>query len=152
VVRGTVGVYSPKLETATMRFTTAGTYDMRGATISGTLTLTNTSGGNVTVQLQPSVTVVNSGPNITVDQTVSATLTVSNCVSGSRILIRRTDTQAVLVNDVTTTSYVYNYSTASIPVEVVIRKASAAPYYQEWRTTLTLPTVNSAITANQITD
>ena len=152
VVRGTVGVYSPKLETATMRFTTAGTYDMRGATINGTLTLTNTSGGNVTVQLQPSVTVVNSGPNITVDQSVSATLTVSNCVSGSRILIRRTDTQAVLVNDVTTTSYVYNYSTASIPVEVVLRKASAAPYYQEWRTTLTLPASDSAITANQITD
>jgi len=152
IVRGTTGVYSPKLETATMRFTTAGTYDMRGATISGTLTLTNTSGGNVTVQLQPSVTVVNSGPNITVDQTISANLTVSNCVSGSRILIRRTDTQAVLVNDLTTTSYVYNYSTASIPVEVVLRKASAAPYYQEWRTTLTLPSVDSAITANQITD
>ena len=152
VVRGTTGVYSPKLETATMRFTTAGTYDMRGATISGTLTLTNTSGGNVTVQLQPSVTVVNSGPNITVDQTVSATLTVSNCVSGSRILIRRTDTQAVLVNAVTTTSYVYTYSTASIPVEVVLRKASADPYYQEWRTTLTLPTVDSAITATQLSD
>jgi hypothetical protein len=135
-----------------MRFTTAGTYDMRNAVISGTLTLTNTSGSPVTVQLSPSVSVVNSGPNITVDQTVSATLTVNSCVSGSRILIRRTDTQAVLVNDVTTTSYVYNYSLASIPVEVVLRKASAAPYYQEWRTTLTLPTSSSAITATQLSD
>ena len=152
VVRGTVGVYSPKLDTATMRFTTAGTYDMRSATISGTLTLTNTSGGNVTVQLSPSVTVVNSGPNITVDQTVSATLTVANCVSGSRILIRRTDTQAVLANSTTTTSYAYVYTTASVPVEVVLRNASSSPYYQEWRTTLTLPTTDSTITANQILD
>ena len=148
----TPGAITQSLGTATLQFSTAGTYDLRGATISGTLTLTNTSGGNVTVQLQPSVTVVNSGPNITVDQSVSATLTVSNCVSASRILIRRTDTQAVLVNDATTTSYVYNYSTASIPVEVVLRKASADPYYQEWRTTLTLPTVDSAITATQLSD
>jgi hypothetical protein len=85
VVRGTTGVYSPKLETATMRFTTAGTYDLRGATINGTLTLTNTSGGNVTVQLQPGVTVVNSGPNITVDQIASYTLEFTGLQSGSEV-------------------------------------------------------------------
>jgi hypothetical protein len=68
-----------------MRFTTAGTYDLRGATISGTLTVTNTSGGNVTVQLQPSVTVVNSGPNITVDQTASYTLEFTGLQAGSEV-------------------------------------------------------------------
>jgi hypothetical protein len=153
VVRGTTGVYSPKLETATMRFTAAGTYDLRGATISGTLTLTNTSGGAVTVQLQPGVTFVNSGPSITVDNAVSATLTIDGIVSGSRILIRRTDTQAVLVNAVTGTSYAYPYVVSgSIPVEIVLRNASGSPAYQPFRTTATLSAVNATITALQVLD
>jgi hypothetical protein len=153
VVRGTTGVYSPKLETATMRFTAAGTYDLRGATISGTLTLTNTSGGAVTVQLQPGVTFVNSGPSITVDNAVSATLTIDGIVSGSRILIRRTDTLAVLANAVTGTSYAYPYVVSgSLPVEIVLRNASGSPAYQQWRTTTTLAGVNATITAAQLSD
>jgi hypothetical protein len=154
VVRGTTGVYSPKLETATMRFTTAGTYDLRGATISGTLTLTNTSGGSVTVQLQPSVTFVNSGPSITVDNSVSATLTITNVVSGSRLLIQRTDTLVSLVNTIVSgTSYAYTYSVSgSIPVVIVLRKASASPNYQEWKTTTSLAGTNGTLTANQILD
>jgi hypothetical protein len=154
VVRGTVGVYSPKLETATMRFTAAGTYDLRGATINGTLTLTNTSGGAVTVQLQPGVAFVNSGPNITVDNAVSATFTVAGMVAGSRLLIRRTDTQAVLVNEAvvgTSRAYTYTY-TADIPVEIVVRKATGSPTYQEWRTTATLTASGGAVTANQQLD
>jgi hypothetical protein len=153
VVRGTTGVYSPKLESATMRFTAAGTYDLRGATISGTLTLTNTSGGAVTVQLQPSVTFVNTGPNITVDNSVSATLTIDGIVSGSRILIRRTDTQAVLANATTGTSYAYSYTVSgSAPIEIVVRKATTSPFYQQWRTTTTLAGVNATITASQVLD
>jgi hypothetical protein len=153
VVRGTTGVYSPKLETATMRFTAAGTYDLRGATINGTLTLTNTSGGAVTVQLQPGVTFVNSGPSITVDNAVSATLTIDGIVSGSRILIRRTDTLAVLANAVTGTSYAYPYVVSgSVPVEIVLRNASGSPAYQQWRTTTTLAGVNATITAAQLSD
>jgi hypothetical protein len=153
VVRGTTGAYSPKLESATVRFTAAGTYDLRGATISGTLTVTNTSGGNVTVQVQPSVTVVNSGPNITVDNAVSATLTIDGIVSGSRILIRRTDTQAVLANAITGTSYAYPYVVAgSVPVEIVLRNASGSPAYQPWRAVSTLAGVNATITAAQVSD
>ena len=85
VVRGTTGVYSPSLDTATMRFTSAGTYDLRSATIVGTLTLTNTSGSPVTVQLQPSVSYVNSGPNITVDATASYTLEFTGLQTGSEV-------------------------------------------------------------------
>jgi hypothetical protein len=154
VVRGTTGVYSPKLETATMRFTAAGTYDLRGATISGTLTLTNTSGGAVTVQLQPGVTFVNSGPSLTVDNAVSASFTVSGMVSGSRLLIRRTDTQAVLLNETvagTSRTYTYTY-TADVPVAIVVRKATGSPAYQEWRTTATLTASGGAVTANQVLD
>jgi hypothetical protein len=136
-----------------MRFTAAGTYDLRGATISGTLTLTNTSGGAVTVQLQPSVTFVNTGPNITVDNSVSATLTIDGIVSGSSILIRRTDTQAVLANATTGTSYAYSYTVSgSIPIEIVVRKATISPFYQQWRTTTTLAGVNATITASQVLD
>jgi hypothetical protein len=153
VVRGTTGVYSPKLETATVRFTAAGTYDLRGATISGTLTLTNTSGGAVTVQLQPGVTFVNSGLSITVDNAVSATLTIDGIVSGSRIFIRRTDTQAVLANAITGTSYAYPYVVAgSVPVEIVLRNASGSPAYQSWRAVSTLAGVNATITAAQVSD
>ena len=97
VVRGTTGAYSPKLESATVRFTAAGTYDLRGATIGGTLTVTNTSGGAVTVQVQPSVTVVNSGPNITVDNSPPPTfqsVTVTNGVAGTRLLIQDITTPA----------------------------------------------------------
>ena len=147
------GTYSPNLGTASITFTAAGTYDLRNAGISGTLTAINTSGGNVTVQVKPSVTVVNTGPNITVDNTVSATLTIDGIVSGSRILIRRTDNQAVLVNAYTGTSYPYSYAVAgSVPVEIVLRNASGSPAYQPWRTTTTLAGTNSTITAAQVLD
>ena len=153
VVRGATGIYSPKLETATVRFTAAGTYDLRGATISGTLTLANTSGGAVTVQLQPGVTFVNSGPSITVDNAVSATLTIDGIVSGSRILIRRTDTQAVLANAIAGTSYAYAYVVAgAVPVEILLRNASGSPAYQPWRAVSTLAGVNATITAAQVSD
>jgi hypothetical protein len=148
------GAYSPRLGTATTTFTAAGTYDFRGATISGTVTLTNTSGGAVTVQLQPGVTFVNSGPNITVDNAVSANFTVSGMVAGSRLLIRRTDNQAVLLNETvagTSRTYTYTY-TADIPVEIVVRKATGSPAYQEWRTTATLTSSGGAVTANQQLD
>ena len=150
---GTPGAITQSLGTATLRFSTAGTYDLRGANISGTLTLTNTSGGAVTVQLQPGVTFVNSGPSITVDNAVSATLTIDGIVSGSRILIRRTDTQAVLANAIAGTSYAYPYVVAgSVPVEIVLRNASGSPAYQPWRAVSTLAGVNATITAAQVSD
>lgn len=84
----------------------------------------------------------------------SASLTVNNVVNGSRLLIRRTDTQATLVNQtVSGTSFVYAYShTTNIPVEIVVRKATGSPAYQEWRTTTTLTAVSASVTANQVLD
>ena len=61
----------------------------------------------------------------------TATISLSNIVSGSRVLITRDDTSAVLYNDVPgsglslSTSYIGNFS-------VVIRKASESPYYREF--------------------
>lgn len=83
----------------------------------------------------------------------TATLTIDGIVSGSRILIRRTDTQAVLANAVTGTSYAYSYTVSgSAPVEVILRKASASPNYQSWRAITTLAGVSTTITANQVLD
>lgn len=154
ILRGTTGVYSPTLIDATVRFTSAGTYDLRNALITGTITFENTSGSPVTVQIDPAVSFVNSGPNITVDNSISVNLTISNIVIGSRVLIRRTDTSAVLYNNTTIgTSLIYTYTyTSNIPVEVVIRKATGSPAYQEWKTTTTLTSTNSSLTANQLLD
>jgi hypothetical protein len=148
------GAISPSLGTATLRFASAGAYDLRGASITGTATLVNTSGGAVTVQLQPGIAFVNTGPNITVDNAVSATFTVEGIVPGSRLLIRRTDTLEVLVNEqVAGTSRTYTYThTADIPVEIVLRKATGSPAYQPFRTTATLTANGGAVTANQTLD
>ena len=61
----------------------------------------------------------------------TATISLTNVISGSRVLITRDDTSAVLYNDVPgsglslSTSYIGNFS-------VVIRKASESPFYREF--------------------
>jgi hypothetical protein len=84
----------------------------------------------------------------------SATFTVSGLVAGSRLLIRRTDNQAVLLSEsVAGTSRSYSYlHTVNLPVEIVVRKATGSPTYQEWRTTATLTSSGGAVTANQQLD
>lgn len=85
---------------------------------------------------------------------VAYTLTVTNIVSGSRLLLRRTDTNAVIDNVIVNSgTYTYTYSyTSDIPVEIVVRKASTAPFYQEWKTTTVLSNNNNNQTANQLLD
>jgi len=85
---------------------------------------------------------------------VSYSLTVTNIVNNSRILVRRTDTLAVISNQtVSGTSFSYNYVYSSdIPIEIVVRKASSSPNYQEWKTTTVLSNSNNTQTANQILD
>ena len=61
----------------------------------------------------------------------TATISLTNVISGSRVLITRDDTSAVLYNDVPGTAldfetgYIGNFS-------VVIRKASESPFYREF--------------------
>jgi hypothetical protein len=78
-----------------VRFTTAGTYNLSGATVSGTLTLTNTSGGNVTAQVPYGVTIVNTGPNITV--VVKATVTFASLLNDTYVRLYN-ETQATEIN------------------------------------------------------
>lgn len=84
----------------------------------------------------------------------SYTLTVAGIVSGSRLLLRRTDTGAVIANtSITGTTFTHTYvHTVDIPVEIVVRKATGSPAYQEWRTTTTLAASNNSQTANQLLD
>jgi hypothetical protein len=83
-----------------------------------------------------------------------AALSVTGLVPGSRLLVRRADTKAVLANAlVAGTSYTHAHIwTVDVPVEIIVRKASTAPYYREFKTTATLTAVNSAIAANQTLD
>jgi hypothetical protein len=63
--------------TATFQFTEVGTYDYRGNVITGVLTLTNTSGGNVLVKLKPEVVYLPDPlpPDINVDASIIANIT-----------------------------------------------------------------------------
>jgi hypothetical protein len=118
---------------------------------------TVTSGGTLTTT--GTITLANGGVFVgaRTDSTgtvTSATLTVAGMIAGSRILLRRTDNQAVLANQTvagTTFTYAYNH-TINIPVEVVVRKATGSPAYQEWRTTATLVAAGVSLTANQQLD
>lgn len=65
------------------------------------------------------------------DWPATATIELSNIVSGSRVLITRDDTSAVLYNDVPGGSL--SFSTQYIGAfTVIVRKASASPYYREF--------------------
>lgn len=84
---------------------------------------------------------------------VSVSLT--GLVAGSRVLIKRTDTNAVMANAIAAgTSFSINVQTATaIPISVDVRKASSAPFYQPWATTGSIDPVGGfAATANQQPD
>jgi hypothetical protein len=81
--------------------------------------------------------------------------TVTGIVAGSRILIKRTDTDVIMANAIVAgTSYSLNVQTATaIPIGVDVRKAGAAPFYQPWATTGSIDPVGGfAATANQQPD
>lgn len=82
-------------------------------------------------------------------------ISITGIVAGSQLLIKRTDTSAVLVNQtVAGTSYTAQFQTTSnVPIAVTLRKATSAPYYQEWATTGSIDTVAGfTATANQQAD
>jgi len=122
--------YNLNLNSNAISFSTSGTYDLRGSTIVGTISLSNSSGGSVTVQLNPSVSVTNLGPNITLDNTVLANLTITNIKTGSDVVITQAGTSIEVLNvdSISGTSYVYPH-TSSIFVDIGIFKAGYIPYY-----------------------
>lgn len=101
---GNAGTYSPVLGTTTIDFTGAsGTYVMGAADITGTVTLVNTGGGSITVELASGVSYVNTGPNITVSTPqIYQSVTLSGLTVGSRVQIYDTTSSTELANAVAT--------------------------------------------------
>ncbi len=94
---GTTGIQSPVLGVITIDFTTAGTYAMGGASFNGQITLTNSSGGNVTVELLSGVSYINTGPSITVDQPVAYQgIEFTELIAGDQVYIFDAGTQTVV--------------------------------------------------------
>ena len=76
--------YTGSFNNITANFQAAGIYDFRGASFIGTFTVGNTSGGAVTLLMPQGITVVNNGPSITVDDTLSVNITAANLIDGTR--------------------------------------------------------------------
>lgn len=106
----TPGTYTTAFSDTTLIFTSAGTYDLRSGEHLGTLTLSNTSGGSVTVKLAPGISYVNSGPNITVEVSRDTTIALSGLVSGSRVRINNQTDNIELYNAIV------GATTLSVPI------------------------------------
>ncbi len=120
IIFSTPGTVSPNLGAITCRFSIAGTYVMSTANFNGVITLTNTSGGPVIVELPAGVTYTNTGPNITiVEPQIYQSITINNGVAGTRIQIFDLNGRGELVNLVPS-SWPYTW-TDSIPYVSDIR-------------------------------
>jgi hypothetical protein len=134
----------------------AGTFNFSGIKSSGTVKIRNASATlAITVIVGAGITTSTStaGGAITI-QAPQTDFIVNGIVAGSRLLLRRTDTQDILVNALiagTASTYTYSYSGA-IPIEVVLRKATGSPAYKQWRATTTLTATNYTLTASQELD
>ncbi len=124
------GIHSPILGSIGIKLTAAGTYSLGGADITGTVTLTNTSGGNVTVELAAGVPYVNSGPNITVNTpTTTRGITFSGLVAGSfvRVVQNSDGTEKFLVTNSASSETWSEASSGSLAVSYMVMKAGYDP-------------------------
>lgn len=145
-------------ETYAIEIQGTGTISLAKATFTGYTKPINVlaTTGTVTIELdlsdtQPAFDTAGATVAFTKPQ---SSFTINNIVANSRLLIRRTDTQEVLVNEIISgTSKTYTYiHLADIPVEIVLRKATGSPTYQEWKTIATLTGTGGSVTANQQLD
>lgn len=100
---GTVELGSPgdidfDFNDLTIDYQTSGTYDHRNEIMDGTITLVNSSGGNVTVQLDTTVTYLNSGPNITVESSLAVNLVINSVDSNGSSTNFQTGSRLQLYN------------------------------------------------------
>lgn len=157
LIYAAVGTYSPKIGVIALEFTAAtGTYDLRTADINGTVTLTNTGGGSITVQLPVGVVVVNTGPNITVDQSASVNITIGGFLTTSRLQIYDVNAAMELYNGVpgaTSKTIAVSY-TVNKPIRFrVADPGSAGANAMKFiETTQTLTAIGLSYTATQIAD
>lgn len=154
----TPSAITQSLGTATLQFSTAGTYDFRNSDISGTVTLVNTSGGAVTVRLQPDVNFVNSGPNITVNNLETLSFSVNNITNGSRLRVYNQTTDTEIVNEVVSgTTFSADYTeggdfTAGDVVNVRLTFANSSTAKKEFSSNAVAGANGWSIFADQVDD
>lgn len=105
------GVISRSYSGTKFIFSVAGTYDFRGASINYNVELINSSGLAVTVLLSPSMTFTNTGPMITVTQSIPVDVTAPNLIDGTRVLLTNTTQSSTIIdNSLVSGSAGYIYS------------------------------------------
>lgn len=97
----TVGDNNFNFNGCTLDYTAAsGTYDHRGETMDGSIELVNSGGGSLTVQLDPGVSYVNTGPNITIDASVAMPVAYADLINDTTVQVYNV-TQGAKLEDAT---------------------------------------------------
>lgn len=146
----TPGTVNDPINTLKIDCVTTGTYDLRGAPISGTIHIDSSNNQTVTVQLVPGTSYVNDNPTyVTVEASASVQIVITNIVSGSRLqLYNLTDATQLcnlIVND---TSYSMNLSYSAdkdIRVRLAYVNGVTAKLFYENQGTLTAAGMNMRV-------
>jgi hypothetical protein len=115
----TPGTINRLYDSVDFDFSTAGTYDFRSSTIDGTIDLTNSSGGNVTVKLNPATSFTNTGPNITVESSVAVVISALNLIDDTRVQLYNVTQDAEISNEIVSGGSGYTYNATLGPGEEV---------------------------------
>lgn len=152
----TAGTFSGAYDAITIDFTGTGTYDLRSATITGTISLDSSNDSTVTVRLIPATSYTNLDPtHITVDNAVVVSIDVTGIIPGSRIQIYDVDNTTQLVNEIvlgTSKSVDYTYSTdVSIRIRLAYVNGVTAKQWLETTQTLTSAGLSYAVAQEENT-
>ena len=121
IVFVSAGTHSTQVATTTINMTAVGAYDFGLSDISGTVTLTNTSGSPITVRLPLGTSYVNSGPNVTVSLSTPVQVRMPNLIDGTRVQLYNLDTLTIIDSSIVSggAGYVYNHDyTADINIRL----------------------------------
>jgi hypothetical protein len=140
-------------------FSVSGEYDFRGASIAGVSNeLTNSSGGNVLLKLAPGVSYLNTGPSITIEESIAVTIANANLADGTRIRLYNVTQDAEIDNDVVSGGSGYSYvATVGIGEEIEIGDvvtlyatyASGSSYKENYSETATITSVDVSFSGTQ---
>jgi hypothetical protein len=118
----TADTYSLNFYDNDFNFTTAGTYDFRNATTTGTITLDQTGDVAITAQFHPDATLVNNDETyITVEASVAIQILINGMTAGSRYQVYDVTNDTELENGVTVTGAEDLNYTYSTPTTVRLR-------------------------------
>lgn len=117
------------------------------------ITCATASTANTLTRIFVALTTTSSAQSTNLYDLRPVAIQVTSVVAGTRLLIKRTDTSAVIYNGIVTgTSFSQTFDLIGVPISIELRKASAAPYYQPWLTTGTVTENGFIAVALQIRD